>query len=118
MHELLTKQICIVIFINHKCLVNNHIKHKCLIASVFQKIMKTKHKCIVTISMFTFITKSTLKTRLEIGWGYVYIYNLFTFSPYRYSSSTLLTRNKIHSDTILPPKNHAHSIRYTSSDKT
>ena len=50
-------------------------------------------------SMCTFITKSTLKTRLEIVRGYVYIYNLFTFSPYRYSSSTQLTRHKIHSDT-------------------
>ena len=28
------KQICIVIFIKQKCIVNNHIKHKCLIASV------------------------------------------------------------------------------------
>ena len=53
------KQICIVIFIKQNCIVNNHIKHKCLVASVFQRIIKTKHKCIVTISMFTFITKCT-----------------------------------------------------------
>ena len=66
-----------------------------------------------TGSMFIFITKCTLKTRLEIGRGYVYIYNLFIFSPYRYSSSTLLTRRKIHFDTISPPKtpkNHSTHI--------
>ena len=50
-------------------------------------------------SMFIFITKCTQKTRLEIGRGQVYIYNLFIFSPYRYSSSPQLTRHKIHSDT-------------------
>ena len=58
-HPNFIKQICIVIFIKQNCIVNNHIKQKCLVASVFQKIMKTKHKCIVTISMFTFITKCT-----------------------------------------------------------
>ena len=54
--------------------------------------------------MFTFITKCTLKNTACSSTGCVYIYNLFTFSPYRYSSSTQLTRHKIHSDTILPPK--------------
>ena len=64
-------------------------------------------------SMFIFITKCTLKNTACSSTGRVYIYNLFTFSPYRYSSSTLLTRNKIHSDTILPPqipKNHSTHI--------
>ena len=57
--------------------------------------------------MFTFITKYTQKILLEIGRGQVYIYNLFIFSPYRYSSSTQLTRHKIHSDNTQNPKNHS-----------
>ena len=43
-----TKQICIIIFIKQNCIVNNHIKQKCLVTSVFQRIIKTKHKCLVT----------------------------------------------------------------------
>ena len=49
-------------------------------------------------SMFTFITKCTLKNHGLQQSGCIYIYNLFIFSPYRYSSSTQLTRHKIHSD--------------------
>ena len=56
-----TKQICIVIFIKQKCIVNNHIKHKCLIASVFQKIIKTKHKCLVTAVNVHFYYKMHIK---------------------------------------------------------
>ena len=39
------------------------------------------------------------KHGLKQDGGCVYIYNLFIFSPYRYSSSTQLTRHKIQLDT-------------------
>ena len=57
-----------------------------------------------------FYYKMHLENTVAAVRGQVYIHNLFIFSPYRYSSSTLLIRYKIYSDTILPPQNTQKSF--------
>ena len=64
-----TKQICIVIFIKQNCIVNNHIKQKCLVTYVFQRIIKTKHKCLVTAVNVHFYYKMHLEISVQQSEG-------------------------------------------------
>ena len=72
-------------------------QNTCIIFGYFRSfLLSSKIRLVVNVQIYY---KKHVKTRLEIGRGQVYIYNLFIFSPYRHSSSTQLTRHKIHSDT-------------------